>query len=209
MASPASCAAEHLLLTENFPLLLANRARILAHPQLGLAWSPSMYLSLAYISGGGMLPLRLLLTAWEQDLMTGKCPHCDGDQPSKSLHLFCVGGSVLSGANRGWGVCACCHQAADFTFTSGSDGELFSQWVGRTVALKKSLGIPDEFAVQWQGIAAVEEARGGMTIDGERVFVGENEPGAGTKRRPELASVPPTMARLVATLRSQPDGFSR
>jgi hypothetical protein len=52
MASPASSAAERLLLPENFPLLLANRARILARPQPGLAWSPSMYLSLAYISGG-------------------------------------------------------------------------------------------------------------------------------------------------------------
>jgi len=55
MASQASSEAEHLLLTENFPLLLANRAKILAHPQPGLAWSPSMYLSLAYISGGGIL----------------------------------------------------------------------------------------------------------------------------------------------------------
>jgi len=55
MASQASSEAEHLLLTENFPLLLANRAKILAHPQLGLAWSPSMYLSLAYISGGILL----------------------------------------------------------------------------------------------------------------------------------------------------------
>jgi len=201
MAPQASNAAEHLILTENFPLLQANRAKILAHPQLGLAWSPSMYLSLAYISGGGMVPLRLLLTAWEQDLMTGKCPHCDGGQPSKSLHLFHVGGSVLSEANKGWGVCACCHQAADFTFTSGSDGELFAQWVGRTVTLKNSLGIPDNFAVQWQGTAAVEEARGGMTIDGERVLVGENESCTGTRRRPELVSVPPSMTGLVELLK--------
>jgi len=55
MALTANSAAEHLLLTENFPLLLANRAKILAHPQPGLAWSPSMYLSLAYISGGILL----------------------------------------------------------------------------------------------------------------------------------------------------------
>lgn len=201
MASPANSTDEHLLLTENLPLLLANRAKILAHPQLGLAWSPSMYLSLAYISGGGMLPLRLLLTAWEQDLMTGKCPHCDGGLPSKSLHLFHVGGSVLSGANKGWGVCACCHQASDFTYISDSVDELFAQWVGRTVTLKNSLGIPDNFAVQWQGTDAVEEARGGMTISDERVFMGDNEPGAGTKRRPELASVPPSMARLVEILK--------
>jgi len=37
MASQASSATEQLLLTENFPLLLANRAKILAHPQPGLA----------------------------------------------------------------------------------------------------------------------------------------------------------------------------
>jgi len=37
MASQASSATEQLLLTENFPLLLANRAKILAYLQPGLA----------------------------------------------------------------------------------------------------------------------------------------------------------------------------
>jgi len=199
MSIQANNRDEQRLIAENFSLLMKNRGSIRSHSQLGKAWSPAMYLSVAYITGGGLVPLGFLFKAWDQGLMTGYCPNCDGDQSAKSLHLFNVGGSVLSGANSCWGVCSRCQQPSDFTYTAGSDGVLFAQWIGKVIALKEQFGISDDYAVQWLGVDTVQEARGGMIVSGERVFANEAA-SADVKRNPALSSVPPSLKKLVETL---------
>ena len=131
--------------------------------------------------------------------MTGYCPHCDTEQQEKSLHLFHLGGSVLSGANTGWGVCSRCFKPSDYTYTPDNEGLLFAQWITNAIALKEHLGISDDFGVQWFGNDAVQEARGGMIVNGERVFANEAA-STDVKHNPALSSVPPSFKKLMDIL---------
>jgi len=191
--------SDNYLIAEHFPLLLENRQKILSHPQLKRTWSSSIYLSFAYISGGGLVPIGYLFKAWERGLMTGQCPNCDKGEATKSLHLFCMGGSVLSGANSGWGVCPRCFEPAKYTYVRGSEDVLFAQWATETIALKRELEIPDDFARQWLGAEAVAEVRGGMTVDGKHEFIDCWDP---TDINQSLASIPPSLGKLVEILQS-------
>lgn len=187
------------LVIEHFPLLLENRYKILSHPLLKRTWSPLFYLSFGYITGGGYVPIGYLFKAWDRGLMTGYCPVCDRERQAKSFHLFSQSGSVLSGTNRAWGVCARCLEPSAFIY-NGEDDDVFGHRAIAAVALKRELEIPDDFARQWLGEEAVADVRGGMFVDGTLEFTGCYDPWADPNGRRALATVPPSLGGLVGIL---------
>ena len=187
------------LVIEHFPLLLENRYKILSHPLLKRTWSSLFYLSFGYITGGGYVPIGYLFNAWDRGLMTGYCPVCDRERQTKSFRLFSQSGSVLSGTNSAWGVCARCLEPSAFMYNGEDDG-VFGHRAIAAVALKRELDIPDDFARQWLGEEAVADVHGGMFLDGRLEHVGCFDPGTAPNCKRALVTVPPSLGGLVGIL---------
>lgn len=102
------------ILEENFDLLLENQEVILSHPHFRRVKTPAAGLSLAYISGSGMLPLCVLFSLWRRREFIGVCPLCSGQ-----AYLFFLAGSILSGNNFWWGICGDCGKASESKFVPG------------------------------------------------------------------------------------------
>ena len=141
---------EDELLAKNLNLLLANSARILARPEWFHCRMESAYL--AY-SGGGSIPLGVLLLLWSEGKMTVGCAGCGA-----TIHLVGLSSTPLGSSKRCWGVCAGCGRWASLR-PDGSRPGFFQENAGAVRLLLKEHGdghledrevIADVFS--WKGL---------------------------------------------------------
>lgn len=146
--------------------LFENRERIWADPELSAAFSPEMRVIVAYITGGGLFPLGLLLDLWAQDSWTASCDSCAG-----KVLIHRIGGSPLSG-NRKWqGVCIGCNALVESSIGPGGGprGKTFVEaCLLPVVELRKKWNVDEDFAFermaeQDPGIQRID-VQGGMTL---------------------------------------------
>lgn len=97
--------AEDKLFSENIQLLLDNTDIILGNEKYFYCKFGSAYISMPYISGGGLIPLGILILLWKEHQLLDKCKKCGGD-----VHIIGAGGSPLSGKHNFWGYCSKCRQ---------------------------------------------------------------------------------------------------
>ncbi len=89
--------ARYLLVVES------QGARIAREPALAWCEFPNASVSLAYVEGGGPLPLGILVAFWSRGGTSGVCDACGG-----ATLMVSAGGSVLTGRHSISGVCREC-----------------------------------------------------------------------------------------------------
>lgn len=139
--------------------LFENRVRIWADAELSAAYSPEMRLTLAYITGGGLLPLGLLLDLWARDEWTTSCEGCQG-----KVLIHRMGGSPLSGANRFSGVCLGCSEVIESSIRPFVQSSLEP-----VIELRQKWNVDEDFA--FEQVASRDpsiqrlDIQGGMTME--------------------------------------------
>lgn len=96
---------ETKLFCKYLPLIRGNAAAIQARRQWALCHLHGAFISIAYVSGGGFIPLGLLLQLWERGVESITCPQCGGRTLFRAL-----GGSPLSGSHKLAGICEDCRE---------------------------------------------------------------------------------------------------
>lgn len=161
----SSSITEIELLRRHTRLLFQSRDRIRADLWLAGAYSPEMRLMMAYTTGGGLLPLAVLVDLWDQGDWTAPCERCSGQ-----VLIHRMGGSPLSGSRRWRGVCVECGALADSTWSPPRKSfvDLSIIPVSR---LRKKWNAPEDFALE-QVMEQNPRVRpidiqGGMTLESD------------------------------------------
>jgi len=144
--------------------LFENRERIQSDPELAAAYSPEIRISVAYTTGGGMLPLGLLLELWTRYHWCDWCPSCRG-----RLYIHRIGGSPLSGNNAWRGVCIRCGKTHEGSWRGDHDPNFHEHGLFPVTLARKRWNVSESFA--WnEHLLSHPEARkieilGGMVMD--------------------------------------------
>ncbi len=99
------CREEWPFFCVNLGLLLVCREEIYEREEFFYCQMAYAFLSMAYLSPDGPLPLGALLKTWEEGYLLDKCDKCGG-----TVYIAGAGGSPLTNIHRWWGCCPNCQE---------------------------------------------------------------------------------------------------
>jgi len=151
-------------LTLHSKTLFARGEQILSDQKLFAAYSPEVYLKIAYTTGGGLLPLGVLIELWLQNHWTHECEKCQG-----KVLIHRLGGSPLSGSNVWRGMCIDCGEVVEEGTWKGTEKHFINDGVVPAVRARKKWNVSEDFGFEKlqrrkPSLKRID-VQGGMTIE--------------------------------------------